>query len=185
MTGKPTRNRGFGRGPIRGESDTQQGILWRATVGGRPETRPHGSHLPRGIGAPRGLSDGKRVSAAELLRIAHRMSEGFEIRYLVYRELRQRGYVVKLGQPPLDFRVFPRGGSPNKTRASGGRGDLGTLDLRPREAPGEPGQDERRQEETAPGGHRRGERRHILRGQASDSEGKLGAPTSAHPPKAS
>lgn len=61
------------------------------------------------------VSGGKRVSAADLLRAAHKMSEGFEIRYLVYRELRQRGYVVKLGQPPLDFRVFPRGGSPNKT----------------------------------------------------------------------
>jgi len=61
------------------------------------------------------VSDGKRISAADLLRTAHRMHEGFEIRYLVYRELRQRGYVVKLGQPPLDFRVFPRGGSPNKT----------------------------------------------------------------------
>ena len=61
------------------------------------------------------VSDDRRLSAGELLRIAHRMSEGFEIRYLVYRELRQRGYVVKLGQPPLDFRVFPRGGSPNKT----------------------------------------------------------------------
>ena len=33
----------------------------------------------------------------------------------MYRELRQRGYIVKMGQPPLDFRVFPRGGSPNKT----------------------------------------------------------------------
>jgi len=61
------------------------------------------------------VSDGKRISAADLLRIAHKMSPGFEVRYLVYRELRQRGYVVKLGQPPLDFRVFPRGGSPNKT----------------------------------------------------------------------
>jgi tRNA-intron endonuclease len=61
------------------------------------------------------VSDGSRISAADLLRTAHRMYEGFEIRYLVYRELRQRGYVVKLGQPPLDFRVFPRGGSPNKT----------------------------------------------------------------------
>jgi tRNA-intron endonuclease len=61
------------------------------------------------------VSDGTRLTAPDLLRIAHKMSEGFEIRYLVYRELRQRGYVVKLGQPPLDFRVFPRGGSPNKT----------------------------------------------------------------------
>ena len=59
--------------------------------------------------------DGKKRSAGELLRLAHKSQEGFEIRYLVYRELRQRGYIVKLGQPPLDFRVFPRGGSPNKT----------------------------------------------------------------------
>ncbi len=61
------------------------------------------------------LSEGESLSTSALLRLAHKMSEGFEVRYLVYRELRQRGYVVKLGQHPLDFRVFPRGGSPNKT----------------------------------------------------------------------
>ena len=61
------------------------------------------------------VSGNKSYSSAELLTLGHRKSEGFEIRYLVYRELRQRGYIVKLGQPPLDFRVFPRGGSPNKT----------------------------------------------------------------------
>jgi tRNA-intron endonuclease len=60
-------------------------------------------------------SGGKKKDASQLLRLAHRAFEGFEIRYLVYRELRSRGYVVKLGQPPLDFRVFPRGGTPNKT----------------------------------------------------------------------
>jgi tRNA-intron endonuclease len=60
-------------------------------------------------------ANGKSLSTSDLLRLAHKISEGFEIRYLVYRELRQRGYVVKLGQHPLDFRVFPRGGSPNKT----------------------------------------------------------------------
>jgi tRNA-intron endonuclease len=59
--------------------------------------------------------NGDRKSVSDLLRLAHRTSEGFEVLYLVYRELRQRGYVVKLGQHPLDFRVFPRGGSPNKT----------------------------------------------------------------------
>ena len=57
----------------------------------------------------------KELTAGELLRIAHRTSEGFEVRYLVYRELRQRGYIVKTSAPPLDFRVFPRGGSPNRT----------------------------------------------------------------------
>lgn len=60
-------------------------------------------------------SDGEPLGTSDLLRLAHRLSEGFEVRYLVYRELRQRGYVVKLGHHPLDFRVFPRGGSPNKT----------------------------------------------------------------------
>src|SRR4030065_2489123 len=59
--------------------------------------------------------DSAPKTASELLRIAHMSFEGFEIRYLVYRELRQRGYVVKLGHHPLDFRVFPRGGRPTKT----------------------------------------------------------------------
>lgn len=60
-------------------------------------------------------SDGKRLSASDMLMLGHKTTEGFEVRYLVYRELRQRGYIVKLGQPPLDFRVFPRGGTPTKT----------------------------------------------------------------------
>ena len=57
----------------------------------------------------------KPVDAGYLLHLAHRSSDGFEVRYIVYRELRLRGYIVKHGQAPLDFRVFPRGGSPNKT----------------------------------------------------------------------
>ena len=61
------------------------------------------------------VSDEGPMTSGELMKLAHRGSEGFEVQYLVYRELRQRGYVVKLGSPPLDFRVFPRGGSPNKT----------------------------------------------------------------------
>jgi tRNA-intron endonuclease len=61
------------------------------------------------------VTDDEKKSTSDLLRLAHKTSDEFEILYLVYRELRQRGYVVKLGQHPLDFRVFPRGGSPNKT----------------------------------------------------------------------
>ena len=61
------------------------------------------------------VSEGAELSAGDLLRTGHKSSEGFEVRYLVYRELRQRGYIVKASAPPLDFRVFPRGGSPNKT----------------------------------------------------------------------
>jgi len=55
------------------------------------------------------------LSTEALLRLGHGLQPGFEIRYLVYRELRGRGYVVKLHRAPLDFRVFPRGGSPTRT----------------------------------------------------------------------
>ncbi|HEV8594770.1 MAG TPA: tRNA-intron lyase [Thermoplasmata archaeon] len=51
----------------------------------------------------------------ELFRRAHAKVPSFEIRYLVYRDLRQRGYVVKESAPPIDFRVFPRGGGPKAT----------------------------------------------------------------------
>jgi tRNA-intron endonuclease len=50
----------------------------------------------------------------KLFRLGNKMVENFEINYIVYRDMRQRGYVVKKGSPPLDFRVLPRGGIPNK-----------------------------------------------------------------------
>lgn len=56
---------------------------------------------------------GEPLGLGDLLRIGDREFPGFEVRYLVYRDLRQRGYVVKPGVPPLDFRVFPRGGGPD------------------------------------------------------------------------
>ncbi len=43
------------------------------------------------------------------------VSSGFEIKYLVYRDLRERGYHVQPGV--TDFRVYPRGGGPGKTKA--------------------------------------------------------------------
>jgi len=51
----------------------------------------------------------------DLFRLANAREEAFEIRYLVFRDLRQRGYVVKEGTPPIDFRVYPRGGGPKAT----------------------------------------------------------------------
>lgn len=59
--------------------------------------------------------DGREASLADLFRAAARASEAFEIRYLVYRDLRQRGYVVELREGPVDFHVLPRGGAPRKT----------------------------------------------------------------------
>ena len=51
----------------------------------------------------------------DLFRLANARVASFEIRYLVFRDLRQRGYVVKEGTPPIDFRVYPRGGGPKAT----------------------------------------------------------------------
>ena len=50
----------------------------------------------------------------KLFRMGNKSVENFEINYIVYRDLRQRGYVVKRGTNPLDFRVLPRGGIPGK-----------------------------------------------------------------------
>ncbi|MDD4308342.1 MAG: tRNA-intron lyase, partial [Thermoplasmata archaeon] len=49
-----------------------------------------------------------------LFRLGTRLNPNFDVTYIVYRDLRQRGYVVKNGTPPLTFRVLPRGGIPNK-----------------------------------------------------------------------
>jgi len=49
----------------------------------------------------------------DLIRKAAEYHEDFEIRYIVYRDLRQRGYIVKADAGEFDFRVFPRGGTPS------------------------------------------------------------------------
>ncbi len=56
----------------------------------------------------------KSIDLEKLYRLGHSTIENFEIKYLVYRDIRQRGYVVKPGSKPLDFRVLPRGGVPGK-----------------------------------------------------------------------
>jgi len=43
------------------------------------------------------------------------LEKGFEFRYVVYKDLRERGYYVQPGV--IDFRVYPRGGKPGKTPA--------------------------------------------------------------------
>ncbi|MCI4317003.1 MAG: hypothetical protein L3J96_00560 [Thermoplasmata archaeon] len=55
-------------------------------------------------------SDGHPVLWPELFRRATRAEEGFGVRYIVYRDLRQRGYVVRSSPPPDAFSVLPRGG---------------------------------------------------------------------------
>ncbi len=58
---------------------------------------------------------GRPVSLRDLFRVAGAGEEGFEVRYLVYRDLRQRGYVVEPQEGAVDFHVLPRGGAPRKT----------------------------------------------------------------------
>ncbi len=60
---------------------------------------------------------GRRVGWAGAFRRAVRAEPGFPVRYLVYRDLRQRGYVVRAGPPPVAFSVLPRGGTLAKTPA--------------------------------------------------------------------
>jgi tRNA-intron endonuclease len=54
--------------------------------------------------------DGKTLSFRELFIAASHLQEYFELKYIVYRDLRERGYYVQPGV--TDFRVYPRGGKP-------------------------------------------------------------------------
>ena len=61
------------------------------------------------------LSGGKPVSLQKLMSLAASDHRDFGVKYIVYRDLRQRGYIVKTAGEDFDFRVFPRGGSPTTT----------------------------------------------------------------------
>jgi len=54
---------------------------------------------------------------SEIFRRAVRLAPTFAVLYNVYRDLRQRGYVVRAGAAPADFAVLPRGGVLHKTPA--------------------------------------------------------------------
>ena len=60
-------------------------------------------------------SGGTRLTWPAVFRRAVRADPGFPVRYLVYRDLRQRGYVVRASPPPVAFTVLPRGGTLYKT----------------------------------------------------------------------
>lgn len=61
------------------------------------------------------LSDGVDLDFQALFQMASSLEKGFEFRYVVYKDLRERGYYVQPGRP--DFRVYPRGGHPGKSPA--------------------------------------------------------------------
>jgi tRNA splicing endonuclease len=55
------------------------------------------------------FQNGKLMDHASLYRRVARSAEDLQSRYLVYRDLRQRGYIVKLDQGDFHFRVYQRG----------------------------------------------------------------------------
>jgi tRNA-intron endonuclease len=57
----------------------------------------------------------KEMDLESLINYATSIDTSFEIKYLVYRDLRQRGYVVKTGKQSTTFYVFQRGDIPTKT----------------------------------------------------------------------
>lgn len=60
-------------------------------------------------------SNGSAITLEDLIRAASLIHRDFEIDYTVYRDLRQRGYIVKSGGD-FNFRLFPRGGTPNNSQ---------------------------------------------------------------------
>ncbi len=54
---------------------------------------------------------GPTVALPDLVHRVQCAEPGFEIPYLVYRDLRQRGYVVRTGPGDVEFSVLPRGGT--------------------------------------------------------------------------
>lgn len=61
------------------------------------------------------FSDRRELDFKAFFQAASSLEKGFEFRYVVYKDLRERGYYVQPGRP--DFRVYPRGGHPGKTPA--------------------------------------------------------------------
>jgi len=62
------------------------------------------------------LCDGNAMTFESLFSYSSAASEGFDIRYMVYRDIRQRGFVVKAESSDLDLSVFPRGKTLSNSR---------------------------------------------------------------------
>lgn len=63
------------------------------------------------------FSAGEELDHSSLYRRTARSVEDLQSRYVVYRDLRQRGFIVKLDQGDFNFRVYPRGSNPHNSQA--------------------------------------------------------------------
>ena len=61
-------------------------------------------------------SNGKNMSFKEMFCHSSSLVENFDIAYLVYRDMRGRGFVVKAESGQLDLSVFPRGSTMSNSR---------------------------------------------------------------------
>ena len=59
---------------------------------------------------------GRNVSFEELFKHSSSIHEDFDIRYMVFRDIRSRGFVVKNETGDFDFSVFPRGKTISNSR---------------------------------------------------------------------
>jgi tRNA-intron endonuclease len=62
------------------------------------------------------VEDGKNVSFERLFKHASAVHDDFDIRYMVYRDMRERGFVIKTDSGDFDFAVFPRGMTTSNSR---------------------------------------------------------------------
>ncbi|MEW5760400.1 MAG: tRNA-intron lyase [Candidatus Thermoplasmatota archaeon] len=56
---------------------------------------------------------GKRIGQDELFKMSE--EENFDIKYIVFKDMRERGYIVKSMKKPFHYIVYPRGGVPKKS----------------------------------------------------------------------
>jgi tRNA-intron endonuclease len=92
----------------------EQGSFGRPVAGGLELSLVEAAYLlDRGKISVR--LEGKDLDFRSFFETATAREAGFEFRYVVYKDLRERGYYVQPGV--TDFRVYPRGGKPGKTPA--------------------------------------------------------------------
>ncbi|HKS59774.1 MAG TPA: tRNA-intron lyase, partial [Thermoplasmata archaeon] len=118
MTGRATADGGV-RVPDPSEAGAVYGRGYFGDVasGGLELERVEGTYLVEMGRLAVDSEAGRRLNWRQMFRRALRAEKGFGIRYLVYRDLRQRGYVVRVGPSPVAFSVLPRGGVLHKTPA--------------------------------------------------------------------
>lgn len=61
------------------------------------------------------LKNGREIGFDAFSQFAAQAEDFFELKYIVYKDLKERGYSVQ--SSATDFRVYPRGGKPGKTPA--------------------------------------------------------------------